>query len=442
MSWKKIEPLDGKQMSRAKAALKKVIDKFPEWHQHDDGLPEHAIDGPSGFSQIDQCPASVSMQADNPSPETQYSYEGSVAHDLWERSFKQSKQPHSFIGQEILLPSNKELEIVPVNYDMADHIEGVIDYCAAIPGQIRLAENKVTLEAWAKDCFGSVDHIIAETDVIRRLHVLDLKYGTGVPVRAPDTPQPPAYALGAVWAMFKDHELDWDEIVCHILQPRLGSFTTVTYSIEWLMSFGDYLKKRLKYARTQAGMKDFRPSVKTCQFCGAKGKCKARADHYEKIAQEGQRRVPVATPAKFLAPEDYSRLLTNTDGLTRWANGIERSARDFVNSTQEAEIPGFKIVDGRSYRDWPNDKVAETTLLAAQAEAARSGHQVDIYKKKLLSPAQAEEAFGKVLYEKLIEQHVRSGNGAKTVVPISDSRPETSKTIDVDTAQFVNGTVS
>ena len=427
------EPLTEAQFNRAIAAMNKAAKGLEGdylFHPHDDGLPAHAVDGPSSSTQVILCPASVSMQKDNPSPESEWSYEGTVAHKVWELSDETGNSPYTYVGKVLEEPRDEDIKTIEVDYAMAEFVEQVMDYVdRECEGEVRLCENKVTLEFWVKGCFGSVDKIVIELGAMRKLKIIDLKYGAGVPVSASDTTQAACYGLGAVWALAKKYNPgEWDAIECHIAQPRLGAYTHATYSIKQLIGFGEYYRKRAKYARTKAGMADFNPSVKACQFCGAKEVCKARSEFYTKAHEEARSRIPDPPQEHFLKTEDYVDILPKTDGMVRFANSIERLARKRALK-HDGEIPGYKVVEGMSFRSFKDESIQAQALAAAHVAAIAEGNEHDdtIYVEKprvMLSPAQAQKRWGSKIYKEHIEPHVVSGGGAKTLVPESDPRAE------------------
>jgi len=81
------------------------------------------------------------------------------------------------------------------------------------------------------------------------------------------------------------------------------------------------------------------------------------------------------------------------------------------------EIPGFKLVEGRSLRTWKDQMTALHEL-----EAFGLGED-DLYAKKFVSPAQAEKTLkGKKVSAKLIEHLITKPPGKTTFAPESDSR--------------------
>lgn len=386
----------------------------PAWWLTDDGLPEHAIDGPSSWPRVLFCTASVALCKHLVSPDSDWSYEGSVAHHLAEYSYKQNRSVQSFKGDG-LIPTPDGLEPVVVTQDMIDHIERFNDYCMSWPGDLRFSENIVDLTYWARDCFGSCDFLVADTHNMI-LDVIDLKYGTGVPVHARTTPQPLGYAMGAIWALAESYGTNWQKIRCHIHQPRLDSITVVEYSMAEVISFGEWVSQRLLFARTPRA--EFWPGVKQCQFCAAKDVCSARAEHYVKVIENAKRAVPEPQRIRFLSEARLSEIITETDGAVRFCNSLEKAA--LQRALDGGDVPGYKLVEGISRQSW----LSETRAVMAMTDAADGDKSQCYTEPKLLSPNAAKNKFGAKLYRKHIEKHVHVADGRPTLVPTTDPRPE------------------
>ena len=88
-----------------------------------------------------------------------------------------------------------------------------------------VAEKKVDFSQFVPKGFGTADCLIMTPDA---LHVVDFKYGKGVPVDAKDNPQLKLYALGAL----SEYGLlyQFKTIHIHIVQPRLKILGTDTFS--------------------------------------------------------------------------------------------------------------------------------------------------------------------------------------------------------------------
>lgn len=101
-----------------------------------------------------------------------------------------------------------------------------------------IAEKKVDFSQFVPKGFGTADCLIMTPDA---LHVVDFKYGKGVPVDAKDNPQLKLYALGAL----SEYGLlyQFKTIHIHIVQPRLKILGTDTFSRTALTEWGNSVVK-------------------------------------------------------------------------------------------------------------------------------------------------------------------------------------------------------
>ena len=104
-------------------------------------------------------------------------------------------------------------------------------------------EKRVDFSQYVPDGFGTADCILLSGNT---LHVVDLKYGKGVPVSAEENPQMMLYALGAYQAYSFLYDIRNIHLV--IVQPRLDSITEWECSLEELLEFAEYVKDRAKLA--------------------------------------------------------------------------------------------------------------------------------------------------------------------------------------------------
>jgi predicted DNA-binding antitoxin AbrB/MazE fold protein len=104
-------------------------------------------------------------------------------------------------------------------------------------------------------------------------------------------------------------------------------------------------------------------------------------------------------------------------------NAIEAELLERAISLEE-EIPGWKIVEGRSNRKWPDDEISVYRRL--KKLGLKDGA---IYDQVIISPAQAEEkikakaGLKKEDAAKIINAIAVKPPGAKSLVRTSDKRP-------------------
>ena len=369
--------------------------------------PAHAKLGPSGAHRWVNCPASVSMEAQFPERDkaSPFAAEGTVAHAVAEFCLSNACNTSRFAGKAF---EEEGFDIV-VDGEMVEKVQEYLDYVRGLGGKL-LVEERVDLSHWVPESFGTADAIVLKDGV---LHVVDLKYGRGVPVYAKNNPQIMCYALGVL------HEFDFlydiSNVVVTIHQPRVDTVS------EWAISRGDLLAWGDDILRpgAQAALADdapFNPGEKQCRWCAAKPVCRALAEHNLVVASEGFS--VVGDPVKPKDPnkldnDEIAQILPELNGLSDWIKAVEAYA---LSQLERGEaVPGYKLVEGRSLRKWADEANAEAALKRARLKVA------DIFTNKLISPAQAEKQLGK--NHKIIAEHVVKPAGKPAIAPVSDKRP-------------------
>jgi hypothetical protein len=328
------------------------------------------------------------MEKDYPDTTSPFAEEGTKAHDLAE--------VHLRAGTD------------PATDEMGSFVQIYLDYVRNLPGTL-LVEQRVDFSEWVPDAFGTADAIVMNGT---HLHVVDLKYGRGVRVDAEDNPQALCYALGALTEY--GFLYDFETVSVAIVQPRLDHISEWQISRGALLSWADYyLRPAAEAAEAENAARV--PGEKQCQFCKAKGACRALAKHNIALASEGFSAVgnPIALKdTEALSLPEIAGILPHLDLLTSWAKAV--SAHAYGASEVGGDVPGYKLVNGRSSRSWIDDAAAEAVL---RRRLKVSG----AYTKKLITPAAAEKALGKD--HKILADHCQKTTGNPVLAKVSDKRP-------------------
>lgn len=370
--------------------------------------PAHAKLGPSAAHRWLHCPGSVILEADLIDEGSEFAKEGTAAHALAEWCLREDLHPLEFVGDK--------LEGVEVTADMANYVADYVDYVRAIRAQPRMEalmiERRVEFTHWVPAGFGTADAIVIGDGLC---HVIDLKFGQGVRVDAYRNEQAMMYALG-VWQTYGPiYEID--TFVLHIHQPRLDHVSEYTITATELLNWAaDVVRPAAEKALS--GTPEFNPGQKTCQWCKARSTCKALAKHnYElTLSKFDDLDAPLEVPvAHTMTADQVAALLPKLPLLKSWANDLEQYAADTL--AHGGVIPGYKLVEGRSLRQWGPD---EDLVARCLTEVGLS--EADIYTKKLISPAQAEKALGRAKAGEIADL-VTKPRGKPTLAPESDPRP-------------------
>jgi hypothetical protein len=117
----------------------------------------------------------------------------------------------------------------------------------------------------------------------------------------------------------------------------------------------------------------------------------------------------------LMSGDEVAALLPKLPLLKSWAADVEEYALNTL--AQGGVIPGYKLVEGRSIRQWEPD---EALVARCLAEAGLGDDA--IYTKKLISPTQAEKVLGRAKAGEIADLVVKP-RGKPTLAPESDPRP-------------------
>jgi hypothetical protein len=117
-----------------------------------------------------------------------------------------------------------------------------------------------------------------------------------------------------------------------------------------------------------------------------------------------------------LSEEQIGQILAKADVFKGWINSVQAYAQRKLE--QGGAVPGYKLVAKRAQRKWQSEDDAIDLLNSMGLE------DDDIFTRKLISPAQAEEKLGKkkAIKDRLAEVIVAVSSG-NTIASLSDKRP-------------------
>jgi len=352
----------------------------------------HALFSPSSAHRWMACPASAKINAqaeDTPSP---YAIEGTTAHELAEICLRQDLIPAH-------LPTDDDWAKYPA--EMRDHVQTYLDIVLSerihMDGRL-LVEQRVDFSGYVPDGKGTADAVIVGNG---ELLVIDLKYGQGVRVDAKDNQQLRLYALGA----YEQHWMDLGDdpkIRMMVVQPRLDHISWDSISVSTLIEFGEQAGRAAK-----AGLRDNAPFAPGdhCRWCAAAPTCRARMEQALDIAEYEFGGCEDPIPPEQLTMAEIADLLPHLDKLKDWATDVQAYA--LQRAMNGADVPGYKLVEGRSVRKWKADAEA---LLADRD---------DVWERKLIGITKAQKVLGKAQ----INEYLEKPPGKPTLVSEGDRRP-------------------
>ena len=366
-------------------------------------MSEHAKFSPSSASRYLACPRALLLEQQFKDQGSCYAEEGTVAHALAEYKLKRE------LGLNTEKPDsayiNDEMQQATENYVIFAQ-EQISEAKRLCIDPVILIEQRVSVEAYAPDTFGTADLLIVADS---RLTVVDLKYGKGVEVFADHNPQMMIYALGACELLGNLYDIKQCRMI--IFQPRLDHISVFDMTLDELVHWGETVL-RPKAQQALNGEGEFLAGDH-CRFCKARFTCRARADQYMKLAELDFRK------PETLSNGEISEILQKARQLGQWVDDVFSYAESqAINNGQHWQ--GFKLVRGRSTRRYVDDDQAAKCLIAA-------GYS-NIYRQSLLGITDMERLLGKQKFTEILSSLVTKPEGKPTLVPVTDKRDEIEST--------------
>lgn len=328
----------------------------------------HAVLSASTAKQWLHCPPSARLCETLPDTASDYAEEGRLAHAIAELrlrghyesirteawplavpsvggadAVKASKRPASAAKTR---KSRRQMDKLKAhrlyNAEMEGYLDVYVDHVVhtalALPYPPALdIEARLDFSTWVPQGFGTVDAVLLAPGV---LHIHDLKYGKGVPVKAEWNPQMMLYALGAIAAY--DFLYDVAEVRMSIVQPRRECISTWSISKVELLRWAEQMLRPAAQLAWE-GKGNFHPG-QWCRFCRAAATCRARAEAALR-ADAGHEDHP---DAPVLTLEEIGPILRQAQDLARWVKQLEDYALD--QCLRGNDIPGLRVTQGRSQR--------------------------------------------------------------------------------------------
>jgi len=265
------------------------------------------------------------------------------------------------------------------------------------------------------------------------LIVADLKYGKGIEVSPIDNGQAQLYSGGACAMLWRELK-PVNNITIVIMQPRISNGVWKTWETNYtdLYQFLEKAKtKSIEALMVLSGKAPERydPSEKSCQWCHRKMNCKARMDFaLDSVKQafkdagviEGVPVSPVDISTEVLAS-----ILLRTPFITTFLTDMGNEAN--IRAKKGVDIPGYKMVKGRSSRAWKeqNDEALMKLFIGLGLI------QSDCIKSDMKSPAQIGKLKLTPVQKKAIKDLTLFSFGKNTLVPETDKREAVMDAVDM-----------
>lgn len=353
------------------------------------------------------------MESEFPDKSSAFAEEGTTAHALGEAKLRLALNQYNRVKYHNAI---KKLEITE---DMEEYTEGYKDFVierfneakGKTPDAKLFIEQRLDFSLWVPEGFGTGDAVIVADGTAE---IIDLKYGTGVRVSAENNSQMRLYALGAVTAF--DFLYDIKQIRMTIYQPRIDNISTETISFNALMTWGEEVKKRADKASSDSVTECVAGEHCDAGFCKARAVCRAYAEERQRLAQYDFKR-----PAK-LTLEEIADIIDQADKISKWVKTVSDYALDQALN-HNVEIPGFKLVEGRSIRKYAksDEEISKHLIDMGYLEE-------DITTKSLKTISNMEKLLGKKVFNDVLGEYVVKPQGKPTLVHNSDKRPAINST--------------
>lgn len=338
---------------------------------------------------------------------SKYAEEGTLAHEMAECYLRARFRitPADVASAELRKLKGNDLYAEAMD-------EPVMAYCQYVTEQytealrktkdaLILLEERLDFSAWVEQGFGTGDACIIADGV---MEIVDLKFGTGVPVFAENNAQLMLYALGALSKFEMVYDINMVKLT--IVQPRQDRISSWEITPEDLYKWGEEVVKP-KAALAYSGEGELQVGH-WCRWCKVKALCRKMADHNLDLAKHEFKE------PELLTTEELAQIFEQAPMLQDWANAVSEHLLSKAISGEK--IPGYKVVEGRSMRKWTDESAVQEVLTAHDYAPG----QFQIVK---LAGIPAVEKLLKKDFDLLVGDLVTKAPGKPTLVPESDKRP-------------------
>lgn len=367
---------------------------------------KHALLGASSAARWIACTPSARATENLPGETSKYAEEGTRAHELCEKALRyklakwEAGIPFDLLSDWAQQSMPTEMFNAVCRYTSFIHELWVGFPCR--PGVF--IEQEVDVSQWVPGGFGTCDCLLIGDGI---LHIIDFKYGQGVPVNPEHNPQLMYYALGA-YALFDGID-EVDTVRLSIVQPRMQEEPQT-----WELPLADLLtwaREVLQPAAELAwkGEGVYHPGGH-CRFCKAYPSCRAWQKQYGPLAGFE----PYPEPAT-LSDKELGEWLQKLEGLASYAKDLEEYAQQALLDGRS--LPGWKLVQGRSTRKWTDQDAAFRQMEHDGIDEAM------LYTRTPISLTAAEKMIGKKKFADTMSAFITRAPGAPKLAAASDPRP-------------------
>jgi hypothetical protein len=345
-------------------------------------MADHAKLSPSSATRWINCPGSISLSEGVDAPTSIYALEGSVAHFVGEMSLKNGDaDPAVLNGSSIIGTTVPAISPdVVITEEMVKAVKQYTDYVRSL---CALGANDMQIEIPVKldeDVWGTLDCCVAFYNDV--LHIIDYKHGAGVAVEVANNTQLMIYAIGALM-FYRQHNIHFHRVRLTLVQPRArhieGSIRSTDMGVQFLY---DWYNETLVPAVAKTRSSKELNSGDWCRFCPVLGGCPQMTRTGLEAAQQDFKPAAAGNNPQLLSPAELARILDLSPIIKSWLADVAVYAQSLVEAG--GDLPGYKLVNKKSNRQWINEKEAREWLRTLLGD--------DVWQeRKMKSVAQIEE---------------------------------------------------
>jgi hypothetical protein len=348
----------------------------------------HAELGASSSARWMNCPGSVPLARPYLSVGTSpYAAEGTVAHTIAQAMLTEETPPP--IGALVDVDGISVL----VTQEMFDAVDVYLDIVRPLLAkasdggvEIKVHINSVPPTA---ECYGTADFVAL---IDRKLFVVDLKYGKGVRVPVASNSQALFYALAVVETLDLGDRVDEVEIT--ICQPRIDGAERQTWTIDiidlWMWRDSKLIPAVQRILDGDRSLTD----GPWCRFCPALAICPLKHElamaAAEQAFEDGTSADDGISPnTEDVTEAELAERLQLALRLTDWIDALKDEAALRIH--RGYDVPGFKLVEGRSNRKWADEDSEILRELVQRGSFTAQEAEKFYAPPELQSPAQLEK---------------------------------------------------
>lgn len=307
-------------------------------------LPEHSPMGGSKAECIINCPGSVPLGKGLPNPDSEFSAEGTLAHEIAAECLEHEVDAWTRIDEE-----------KGITKEMADAIQVYLDDVRShkFKKEESFIEHKFAVPGLHKHYRGILDFAAVKQSDTSTLHLWDYKHGVGIQVEVVDNSQLKYYGTGMIFDLKENYDISIDKVIFTIAQPRGfhsdGPIRSVEYTREELFTWA---QDTMIPAMVRAETDTTTVAGEWCRFCPVRFRdCPALRKDMKalsiktQIQDEGD-----LSKIEHLSDERIGEYLKLAEKVNIVKKAMETLA--FQRLRAGKNIPGKKLIVASGNRQW------------------------------------------------------------------------------------------